>query len=196
MVFKSYVSHSVCILSHIDCDTKSQQDSNVFQSETAEFGGAHFGTSTNGYSGPGYVSLVDSNSFIQWNDIFIESSREYKMRFRYMAISHHSNIGSEIELFVDGLWRRTFNLKSEEGIIESWIDSDIAQLPLSTGYHSVRLQSRGKYDAKIVSLVSSSFLFSIFQLILTLLHLRVFIISQSMDYLDYFYQSKGLHHDR
>jgi len=125
------------------------QDSNIFQAETAEFGGSYFESSTNGYSGPGYVSLEDSNSFIQWDGIFIESSKVYRMQFRYMMVSHHLNLGIEIDLFVDGLWRRTFNLKYEEGIFESWVDSDLAQLPLSAGYHSVRLQSRGKYDAKI-----------------------------------------------
>ena len=152
MVSKSNVSHSVFYFAI--ATTKPQQDSNIFQSETAEFRGAHFGTSTNGYSGSGYVSMEDSSSFIQWDNIFVESSKEYKMQFRYMVVSHRLNLGSEVDLFVDGLWRRTFDLKSEEGTLESWVDSDLAQLPLSAGYHPVRLQSRVGYDTKIVSLVN------------------------------------------
>lgn len=156
----NHSSHS----SHSSFHFYAEKDPNVYEAEFAQLGGgAYFKTSHKGYSGTGYVSLVDTQSYIQWDKILLRSNAEYQVRIRCHigngTISSSSS--SDIDLFIDGSWRKSCQCraKDHDSWVESWIDSDDVIASLVAGYHSIRLQSRISDYVHIVSHMKLSFNF-------------------------------------
>ena len=93
-------------------------------------------TEQKGYSGPGYVSLSDTDSFIEWNIPIFESHSSYGIQFRYQSSESQPNL----DLFIDGYWRKSIDLPSTGP--NTWVDTEAFLVPLSYGNHSIRLKTR------------------------------------------------------
>ena len=121
------------------------QDDHIHESETADhIQAAYFSTNHTGYSGQGYISLSDPDSFVEWN-ITVSDPHLYSIQFRHQNADNKA----QIDLFIDGSWRKSFDLPDTG--YDYWVDSEKLHVPLSSGNHSIHVKTRDAIGPSIVS---------------------------------------------
>lgn len=111
----------------------SKMDGAIYEAEAANsMSDAVVADTNRGYQGTGYVDMGGKGSFVEWNNVLADSAGEYKLTFRYAAISD-----SPCELSINGTSASQINF-AQTGARTTWKTVD-ATVSFKNGGNIVRL---------------------------------------------------------